>query len=121
MTKTEKEYSILNHLSKMNAEFVDSSSNESELIESIENWLSLNMEVKSKSRFMELVDQRRMISFILKKNTNLTLRDIGKVLGGKDHGTIIHAIKTHRNLFSISDSMYFANTKTLREKYKLFL
>ena len=52
----------------------------------------------SNSRKRELVNYRRILMVILKKHTKESLASIGEHMGGKDHATVLHAIRTHENL-----------------------
>jgi nicotinate-nucleotide adenylyltransferase len=59
----------------------------------------------SKSRKGEVVDARRTIIVISKNNSKLSLAKIGNNLGGRDHSTILNAIKEHNKLYG-SDREY---------------
>jgi chromosomal replication initiator protein len=50
-------------------------------------------ELKSKRRTKELVTARQIAMYIIKHNTKLSLSEIGKHLGGKEHATVIYACK----------------------------
>jgi len=52
----------------------------------------------SKCRKRELVNYRRILMVILKKHTKESLASIVRHLGGKDHATVLHAVRTHENL-----------------------
>ena len=55
-------------------------------------------------RSRNLVVIRQAYSFILKANYhNMSLTQIGKDLGNRDHTTIIHSIATFKNLLSTND------------------
>ena len=47
-----------------------------------------------------IVYPRQIAMFFSKKYTKLSLSEIGKTLGNKDHATVLHAIKTVENLMS---------------------
>lgn len=49
-------------------------------------------------RKRELVNFRRILMVILKKHTKESLASIGSHMGGKDHATVLHAIRTHEQL-----------------------
>lgn len=49
-------------------------------------------QLQSKSRNKELSFARQITMFLLKKMTDKSLRDIGTLLGGRDHSTVLHAI-----------------------------
>ena len=52
----------------------------------------------SKSKKRELVQARQLAMHFAKKYTELSLATIGQQCGGKDHATVIHALKTVANL-----------------------
>jgi hypothetical protein len=54
--------------------------------------------IRNKSRRRELVDARHMIMRLL-HDTNITLVQIGIIMGGRDHTTVIHGLKQHENLY----------------------
>lgn len=64
-----------------------------------------------KRRKRELVQFRRMICAILKRHTDASLANIGKVIGGKDHATVLHALREH-------DAALVKSTKTGEYIYK---
>lgn len=63
------------------------------------NYQSISIEdFYSKSKKRELVQARQLAMYFAKKCTKLSLAEIGKQCGGKDHATVIHALKTIANL-----------------------
>lgn len=50
--------------------------------------------IKSKTRKAEVVIVRFIQAWLMKKYTIMSLCSIGKHLGGRDHSTIIHVLKT---------------------------
>ena len=52
----------------------------------------------SKTRERAFVLPRQVGHYFLHKKTKLTLSEIGKKIGGKDHATVLHSCKTIRNL-----------------------
>ncbi|MBF0567281.1 MAG: chromosomal replication initiator protein DnaA [Nitrospirae bacterium] len=50
-------------------------------------------DLKSKKRTKEIALPRQIAMYITKKLTGLSLGDIGKAFGGKDHATVIYACK----------------------------
>lgn len=76
------------------------------LFKIIQKELKISREnVISKSRKGEIVDARRIIIFIAKKNSKLSLNKIGKFVGGRDHATVLNSIKKHKQLY-ITDAEY---------------
>ncbi|MDR2039338.1 MAG: chromosomal replication initiator protein DnaA, partial [Bacteroidales bacterium] len=58
--------------------------------------------IQTKSRKREIVQARQITMFLAKKYTELSFAYIGKVVGGKDHATVIHAYKTINDQIEIS-------------------
>lgn len=54
--------------------------------------------VRNRSRKRELVDARHMMMRLL-HDTNITLSQTGAIMGGRDHTTVIHALKAHEDLY----------------------
>ena len=62
------------------------------------NYISKDLKVSKKlllgkSRSQDVASARQIIMFLTRKLTNLSLKNIGKELGGRDHSTVIHACK----------------------------
>tara|TARA_B100002051_G_scaffold180655_1_gene171079 strand:- start:66 stop:1436 length:1371 start_codon:yes stop_codon:yes gene_type:complete len=60
------------------------------------NYVSKAYEINSrkivgKNRSQEIAEARQIIMFLTRKLTNLSLKHIGKELGGRDHSTVIHS------------------------------
>ncbi|MDR1380971.1 MAG: chromosomal replication initiator protein DnaA [Tannerella sp.] len=58
--------------------------------------------IQTKSRKREIVQARQITMFLAKKYTDSSFAHIGKVVGGKDHATVLHACKTVRDQIDIS-------------------
>jgi chromosomal replication initiator protein len=50
-------------------------------------------DVKGPRRTKQLVTPRQIAMFLIRKHTSLSLPEIGKRFGGRDHTTVIHAVK----------------------------
>ncbi|MBE8162411.1 MAG: chromosomal replication initiator protein DnaA [Bdellovibrionaceae bacterium] len=58
------------------------------------SYFKLNIkDLKSKSRSKNIVTARQSAMFLMRKYLNISLMDIGKAFGGKDHTTVINAIR----------------------------
>jgi len=57
-------------------------------------------QMKSKRRYRELVEARQLAMFFAKQYTKDSLKTIGYFFGGRDHSTVIHALKTMEDLYS---------------------
>lgn len=58
-------------------------------------------DVVKKHRYRQLVLARNFCSYFLRQKTNLTLLDVGEMLGGRDHTTIIHGLQSIEELCSV--------------------
>lgn len=58
-------------------------------------------DISKKSRKREYVIARKIFCFIMKSYTNLTLKEIGRQVGGIDHSTVIHNIGAFKDEYSI--------------------
>jgi chromosomal replication initiator protein len=66
-----------------------------------------NMEqssIQQNSRKREIVQARQITMYLSKKYTDCSLSHIGKVVGKKDHATVLHACKTIKDQIEISKS-----------------
>ena len=63
------------------------------VIKAVSKHLSYSLdELRSENRNKELVFARQLTMYIMKKNTNRSLREIGTYLGDRNHTTVKHAI-----------------------------
>jgi chromosomal replication initiation ATPase DnaA len=53
----------------------------------------------TKCRKREIVESRQVLQCLLKIGTKLTLAGVGWMIGEKDHATVMHSIRTVKNLF----------------------
>jgi chromosomal replication initiator protein len=58
--------------------------------------------VLTPSRKREIVQARQITMFFAKKYTQASFAHIGKVIGGKDHATVLHACKTIKDQIEIN-------------------
>lgn len=66
--------------------------------------LSVNY-VISCGRKRDAVLARQIIYYLSRKNTAATLKSVGTIVGGKDHTTVVHGIKTITNIMSVDASL----------------
>lgn len=76
-----------------------------QVLSSIEKKYSYSItQLQSKNRNKELSIARQIAMFLLKKMTGKSLRDIGILLGGRDHSTVLHAINRIETLMRVDES-----------------
>jgi nicotinate-nucleotide adenylyltransferase len=73
-------------------------------------------DVISKIRKPDYADARRIFAVIIKCNFKSSLRDIGNILGGRDHATIISSIKKHDELYE-SNKKYIEKYNSINSKF----
>jgi len=61
--------------------------------------------INANKRDREVVQPRQICMFFAKKYTKLTYATIGSYCGGKDHTTVLHAIRTISNLYDTDKKM----------------
>lgn len=57
-----------------------------------------NEEFRSASRREERKEARQIICYLARKHTKLSSKMIGKIIGNRDHATVLHAVKRIKNL-----------------------
>ena len=70
--------------------------------------------VGNRTRKNTVVILRQISSYLLKRFTSLSQAEIGNVLGGYDHSTVIHSIKTVNNWLE-SPKIYKTETRIIDE------
>jgi chromosomal replication initiator protein len=73
--------------------------------------------LKAKSRTQDVVQARHVAMYFAKELTNSSLKAIGSQFGGRDHSTVIHAVKTVQHLME-QNARYKATIEDLLKKLK---
>ena len=82
------------------------------------NYFNMKVEViKSKTRKREIVQARQIAMYFAKSFTKSSLVEIGKVMGGKDHATVLHACKMVNNLID-TDKRFKLYINEIEKKLK---
>lgn len=68
------------------------------VIEEVKKEFGIDFVVKSQKR--HIIDARHTCIYLLKKFTDLTLKEIAEYVGVRDHTTVINALKTASNLIT---------------------
>ncbi|MBQ6823726.1 MAG: chromosomal replication initiator protein DnaA [Clostridia bacterium] len=64
------------------------------IIDQVSRYYNISIEdIKSDKRNTDIVTSRQMAMYIIRKMTDLSLPDIGKEMGGKNHTTVLYSIK----------------------------
>jgi hypothetical protein len=78
----------------------------------LRDYIDLNVDLKSRKR--KHVCVRYYLMTYLKRKTHLSLADIGEMIGGKDHATVIHGVRAYENTNNYEDVIsYTAEVKEL--------
>jgi chromosomal replication initiator protein len=65
------------------------------ILKTVSDYLGVKqIDVKGKKRTKEIANARQIAMYVIKQLTTLSLSDIGRAFGGKDHATVIYACKT---------------------------
>jgi len=72
-------------------------------------------DIKGKSRKNEIVTPRQYAAYLLRKEINLPLINIGEILGDRDHTTIMHAIEKTENLMNNQNSRTYQEIMVLKK------
>lgn len=62
-------------------------------------------DLKSARRKREVARPRQVLMWLLRHECNLTLDQIGELLGGRDHSTVIHGVEKISQLYSTSENI----------------
>tara|TARA_R110000850_G_scaffold266695_1_gene397202 strand:- start:59 stop:445 length:387 start_codon:yes stop_codon:yes gene_type:complete len=83
---------------------VDSNEYYEKLIENtVKHYGISSEEIKGQSRKLDIVNCRFVIVYLLLENTLMTLKDIGLLLGKRDHSTIINARDKVKGYIDVKD------------------
>ena len=71
------------------------------IITLVDNYFDSKIKSRVKFRNRKLAYYRQVAMYLIKHNTNLTLKDIGQLFGGKDHTTICYGIQKVHDLMDV--------------------
>jgi chromosomal replication initiator protein len=74
--------------------------------------------INSKSRKRELVTARQVSMYLAQKYTKMPASRIGKLVGGRDHSTVIHSCTQVENRLKV-DEMFSADIVSIENSFKL--
>lgn len=87
------------------------------IMKSVAKHFSMTVEeLKSKSRKKEVVTARQVAMYLAKEHTQYSLKAIGYHFGGRDHATVIHAIRSVQD--GMKDYKINNDIKEIRERFK---
>lgn len=66
----------------------------SSIIDQVSRYFNISIDdIKSEKRRSDIVFSRQMAMYIIRETTNLSLPEIGKEMGGKNHTTVLYSIR----------------------------
>jgi len=74
--------------------------------------------ISSRSRRRELVIARQVSMYLAQKYTKMPASRIGKLVGGRDHSTVIHSCKTVERLLKV-DHAFYDEITSIENSFKL--
>ena len=90
----------------------------SQVIEIVSKFYNISVpEIVSASRSRELVQPRQVAMYLIRQETDASLPEIGALLGGRDHTTVIHGVERikerleaeeqlRRDVMSVREQLY---------------
>ena len=75
-------------------------------------------QMHSTTRKREIVQARQLAMYFAKNMTKASLASIGTEIGGKDHATVLHAVRTVNNLIE-TDKHFRVYVEEIEKKIKL--
>ena len=73
-----------------------------------------------KTQERERVYERRYLAYLVTHKLGYTRKLAGEILGGKDHTTIVYAIKKHHEAIEVKDKMYRGIINELDKELEAF-
>lgn len=61
---------------------------------------------KKKTKKRHITQKRQILAYLLRSFTNYSLHTISKLLGHKEHTTIVHSTQKVRDMLSVNDPLY---------------
>jgi chromosomal replication initiator protein len=61
------------------------------------------IDISSKYRDRPFCEARKMYCYFVKEKLGLSLKEIGRSIGNRDHTTVIHNISVYKDLYSTED------------------
>ena len=78
----------------------------SQVIETVAKFYNISVqEIVSSSRSKELVQPRQVAMYLVRQETDASLPEIGALLGGRDHTTVIHGVERVKERLESEDQL----------------
>ena len=102
---------------KLTGEKADISAEEITKIVSVVIGVSLS-DMRSKTRKRQVVEARQIAMHLIRKHTDETLVNIGKMFGNRDHSTVVYACNTVEDLKQTNKAFKSVISKLNRKIYE---
>jgi chromosomal replication initiator protein len=77
-----------------------------QIMEVVAEYFNLKIaELKSPTRLKNIALPRQILMYLLRTELGIPLMEVGELLGGRDHTTIIHGVEKITNLLSINEDL----------------
>jgi chromosomal replication initiation ATPase DnaA len=71
--------------------------------------------ISAETRIREVVKVRQIAHFFAKNTSKQSLAEIGRAIGNKDHATVLHSVKSVKDLYA-TDKRFATEMKTIYNK-----
>jgi chromosomal replication initiator protein len=90
----------------------------SEIQEAVADWYRLDLaDMKSDRRWKSIVRPRQLAMYLAREMTNRSYPEIGRIFGGRDHTTVIHAVRVIKRLLAydaeLENAHYFIRKRLI--------
>ena len=72
------------------------------------------------TRKREVLEPRQIFMWLIRNKTSISLAKIGRLCGGRDHSTVIHACRKVDD-YAATDRRYAARLETIKNNFELFV
>ena len=72
------------------------------------------------TRKREVLEPRQIFMWLMRNKTSISLKQIGRMCGGRDHSTVIHACRLVDD-YAATDRRYAARLETIKNNFELFV
>ncbi|WP_277656249.1 chromosomal replication initiator protein DnaA [Seleniivibrio woodruffii] len=88
------------------------------IIDAVSAYFNVKMaDMKSKKRTKSISMPRQVAMYLLREKLNLSLQEVGQMFGGRDHSTVLHAVKSISDKYKESREVQLIITTIERELY----
>lgn len=72
------------------------------------------------TRKREVLEPRQIFMWLIRNKTSISLAQIGRLCGGRDHSTVLYACQVVNDLAQ-TDRRYAARLETIKKSYEMFV